>query len=91
MTYFYQVKVILLGTWNFLRLSLYSIIAGGGGGGQLPTARPSKHKKPDKMKQKVPTPSRPESELKPSLGGSSMPNLFTDLGDDLQLTDESDD
>jgi len=66
-------------------------LPGGGGGGQLPTARPSKHKKPDKMKQKVPTPSRPESELKPSLGGSSMPNLFTDLGDDLQLTDESDD
>jgi len=66
-------------------------LPGGGGGGQLPTARPQKHKKPEKMKQKVPTPVRTESESKSSLGGSSMPNLFTDLGDDLQLTDESDD
>jgi len=68
-----------------------------GGGGHLPTSRPQKpHKKPEKQKQKGSPPSRPESESKVSAGagggsGSSMPNLFTDLGDDLQLTDESDD
>merc|ERR1712227_742476 len=28
-------------------------LPGGGGGGQLPTARPQKHKKTEKMKQKV--------------------------------------
>ena len=67
-----------------------------GGGGHLPTSRPQKphNKKPEKQKQKGSPPSRPESESKGSAGaggGSSMPNLFTDLGDDLQLTDESDD
>jgi len=72
--------------------------------GQLPTARPQKHKKPDKMKrkEKVQTPVnsyRPETESKNShdgMGsGTSMPNLFsdlpTDLGDDLQLTESDDD
>jgi len=72
--------------------------------GSLPTARPQKHKKPDKMKhkEKVQTPVnsyRPETESKNSLGvdgsGTSMPNLFTDLptdlGDDLQLTESDED
>merc|ERR1719342_648131 len=68
--------------------------------GSLPTARPQKHKKPDKMKhkEKVQTPVnsyRPETESKNSLrvdgSGTSMPNLFTDLGDDLQLTESDED
>ena len=66
------------------------LISGAGSNtvGSLPTARPQKHKKPDKMKhkEKVQTPVnsyRPETESKNSLGvdgsGTSMPNLFTDV------------
>lgn len=85
---------------------MHILISGAGSStvGQLPTARPQKHKKPDKMKrkEKVQTPVnsyRPETESKNShdgMGsGTSMPNLFsdlpTDLGDDLQLTESDDD
>ena len=64
------------------------IIAGGGslGQGHLPTSRPQKmHKKKEKSKQSA---SKPE---KPSAAPGSMPNFDDFLGDDLQLTDESDD
>ena len=60
----------------------------GGNTGQLPTSRPQKQKKSDKVassKPKVVAPGGSES------GAGSMPTIFTDLGDDLQLTDESDD
>lgn len=63
----------------------------GGGMGQLPTARPQKHKKSDKAKPKVPNSREAEAEVpqQSSQGDGSMPNIFA-LDDDLQLTDESD-
>ena len=64
----------------------------GGGVGQLPTARPQKHKKSDKVKTKAPSSREAEADVpkQSSQGDGSMPNLFA-LDDDLQLTDESDD
>jgi len=60
-----------------------------GGGSHLPIARPHKlHQKPEKTKINI-SPSQSKSSGGEA-GGSSMPSLFTDLGDDLQLTDESD-
>ena len=64
------------------------IFTGGGslGQGHLPTSRPQKmHKKKEKSKQPAPKPE------KPSAAPGSMPNFDDFLGDDLQLTDESDD
>ena len=86
MTFFCQVKDRHQLYWEVGSL----IISGGGslGQGHLPTSRPQKmHKKKEKSK---PSASKPE---KPSAapGSGSMPNFDDFLGDDLQLTDESDD
>jgi len=68
------------------------------GQGLLPTARPQKmHKKKEKTKQSTSKPEKPA--VAPSVpsaptaapGSSSMPSFDDFLGDDLQLTDESDD
>ena len=67
------------------------IISGGGslGQGHLPTARPQKlHRKKEKSKQST---SRPERPTPAPAAPGSMPNFDDFLGDDLQLTDESDD
>jgi len=58
-----------------------------GGGGQLPTARPQKLPKNQENMKASQSPAQPRSSV---AGPASMPSLFTDLGDDLQLTDESD-
>lgn len=59
-----------------------------GGGGQLPTARPQKLPKNQENLKASQSPAQPRSSV---AGAASMPSLFTDcLGDDLQLTDESD-
>lgn len=58
-----------------------------GGGGQLPTARPQKLPKNQENMKASQSPAQPRSS---GAGAASMPSLFTDLGDDLQLTDESD-
>ena len=66
------------------------IISGGGslGQGHLPTSRPQKmHKKKEKSKPSVSKPEKPSA----APGSGSMPNFDDFLGDDLQLTDESDD
>lgn len=60
-----------------------------GGGGQLPTARPQKLVKNHENMKTSQSPAPPRSSGVEA-GAASMPNLFTDLGDDLQLTDESD-
>jgi len=67
------------------------------GPGHLPTARPQKHHKSERHREKerppptvarhTPPPSRPQEEAG---GASSMPEFgFGDLGDDLQLSDDS--
>ena len=70
------------------------IIPGGGalGQGHLPTSRPQKkHKKKEKSKQSVSKPEKPPAAAPPAAAPGSMPNFDDFLGDDLQLTDESDD
>ena len=71
------------------------IIAGGGslGQGHLPTARPQKlHRKKEKSKQSTSKPEKPTPAPAPAASApGSMPNFDDFLGDDLQLTDESDD
>ena len=66
------------------------------GQGQLPTARPQKiHKKKEKTKQSTSKPEKASPAPAPpppsATGSSSMPSFDDFLGDDLQLTDESDD
>jgi len=58
-----------------------------GGGGQLPTARPQKLPKNQENMKASQSPAQPMSSV---AGAASMPSIFGDLGDDLQLTDESD-
>lgn len=60
-----------------------------GGGGQLPTARPQKLQKNQEKMKTSQSPAQPKSSGVEG-GATSMPSLFGDLGDDLQLTDESD-
>jgi len=64
--------------------------SGGLGQGHLPTPRPQKmHKSKEKTKQST-KPEKPTPAPAPIVAGS-MPNFDDFLGDDLQLTDESDD
>ena len=77
---------------------MFVVGSGPQGQGLLPTARPQKmHKKKEKTKQSTSKPEKPA--VAPSVpsaptaapGSSSMPSFDDFLGDDLQLTDESDD